>query len=655
MNLDYLLNKVLVIDIETSSFYPNGKEISIQSDFDNYVEYAQVKWIGCYSYRENKYYDFEYTEPLAELYNLLESHDILVGHNLTDFDYPILKNTTFLDKDDKHLIVDTMTVLGKSSFFTKGGFPFKNRGTLMEFDFPSNSLRVMAETMKVETQKGDIDFHIFQKYTWTDEEKKEIRTYLQADVMATKQMFDKLWSYWMPFTEWLPKKSIEDLAWVKGSIASVIYKSCCNILGEEPTYADALAAPKEEMGGNVILPVVEEARKVWYVDFASLYPHIMAMTNLFAEVDKGVSGNKIWHGDEVFQVRGYYDVSRPHKLAAIVTEFLKKRIELKKTDPTNPLVYTYKIFLNGLYGCVRSATFEKVHKPNAGWDCCWLGQQCQKIVVDKMKEFGFSTIAGDTDSVFLLADDDKHNDEAYVRKCLKEIVEHIFAHMPFRVDTFSIAIEHFIDYIMYSFEEQAVVGEDGKNIKVKNRLVKERKGLKKNYLYIWTDKNGDKHVEIKGLPIKKGNATALGYEIYTTLLEQRIKDKMSAKFDKAEIDEMVDTYLKREDALEFISQEYSVKPAKSYKLATQIHAQISNAYFGGGSGVIRLIKNHKYGKAGKGVKLCSIEEARAQEITTADLSLEKLYNELAPFIKEKKHAKETLVVSDNKEVQDKGL
>ena len=60
MNNKQLINDMLkeccVLDIECSSFdILSGKPINIRTDFDNYVEQAQTKWIGIYSYKFNKY------------------------------------------------------------------------------------------------------------------------------------------------------------------------------------------------------------------------------------------------------------------------------------------------------------------------------------------------------------------------------------------------------------------------------------------------------------------------------------------------------------------------------------------------------------------------------------------------------------------------
>lgn len=663
--LNILKTHVLVADIETSAHYPDGTEININSNYDDYVKYAIVKWLGFYSYKLGKEFVYSCNDDKSFAIQLLSSHQILVGHNLQEFDYPILINNGFID-DPKHNIIDNMVILGHSSYMTKKGYPYKNRGQLMDYDFAKNSLRHMGEVMGCNTIKGEIDYKIFHKTEWTPQEENQIIRYLLGDIMVSKEMFNKLWEYWKPFTKFIPSQAVYDLSWIKSSIAALVYKSACAILGVEATYSDE-GGKAESMGGNVIEPKYEEATKVWYIDFSSLYPHIMSMFNLFNETAAQDGVKNVWHGNEMFQVRGYYDITELHPLSKAVMEFLKQRITLKKTDPTNPMVYTLKIWLNGLYGVVRSPIFNQVHKKNAGWDTCWLGQQFQAYVVKRFSEFGFETIAGDTDSAFIRTNNDEHNSVEYVKSCIKTIVAEIAANVPFKAETFDIAIEHFIDYIMWPFDEQDNVSDavkdlinatestnyesigyiekvtdkkktivdlkTGEVIKSGRSWTKRRRGMKKNYMFIYTKKDGTKEIEIKGFPIIKANATKLGPMIFSDVLKTKMLEQGHAKFDKAYIDSLIDKYLQSPEIMDSISQEYKVKPASSYKKENQIQAQISKAYFFGGEGTIRLIKNTKVGKVGKGILYCSLQEAKNAKLTAKELDLEKLNNELAPFCK----------------------
>lgn len=663
MNLDSILNQVLVYDIETYAEYPDGREINIRTNFDDYLLYAKCKWFGCYSYKDNKEYYLETSKDRKLIMNLLLRHHILVGFNNEEFDQPIIINNG-LTGSKKYNQVDCMKILGNSTFRDKNGYKFKGRGDLMEYKFKKNSLQHMAEVMKLDFQKSEIDYKIFKKDIYTDEEKKEIIKYLKNDVMANKCMFDKLWTYWMPFTEIINWKFVVDLSWIKSSIASLIYKSACHSLNTEPTYSEK-KGKLEDMGGRVLEPKYEEVSNAWYIDFSSLYPHIFCMFNLFGEVSKDYKN--AWHGNDLFKVKGYYDVSYQHTLAKAVQEKLKQRTDLKKNDPENPMIYTLKIWLNGLYGIARSTLFEKVHTENCGWDCCWLGQQIQEYTQKELIKKGYECVYGDTDSLMIIGTKKAHNDEDYIKICLKKIIGTILENVPFSVETFTMDIETFIEYMLFPFSDQAHVDEDtrkilnspgkvegyikdeedGKNIIIDTRTnkivkrgrswIKERKGKKKNYLYLYKKENELK-AKLVGLPIKKDNATNLGIKIYKEVLEPKILKEKKAKFPREFIDMNITNYLKNKEIMQLISREFKVKPFNTYKIPkgktepTGIYSQISKGYFNDGEGIINLIKNKKIGKAGKGTLYCTVDEAVQEKLTIDDLDLEKLYNELEPFI-----------------------
>jgi DNA polymerase elongation subunit (family B) len=678
MNIESLLNNALVYDLETSSHYPDGRAVDIRSNFDDYVLYAKVKWVGIYSYKHKKEYYLDISKDRRLILQLLSEHNILIGFNCEEFDYPILVNNRLIEKKQYITHIDCMKILGSPTFKDKRGFAFKGRGDLMKFKFKKNTLECMAETMKLEFQKSKIDYKIFYKDKYTEAESTEIIKYLRNDVMANKGMFDKLWTYWMPFTDLIDWKDVLNFSWIRSSIAALIYKSACFSMGVEPTYSEH-PSKKEEMGGKVLLPKYEEAKDVWYVDFSSLYPHIMCMFNLFAEVEEGTEG--AWHGNEMFKVKGYYDVSYKHKLAVEVAKKIKQRLDLKAKDKDDPFVQTLKIWLNGLYGVLRSALFEKVHTPNGGYDTCFLGQQITDFAQSELKKYGFESIYGDTDSRMILAVSKKHLDRDYLKTCLKQIIKKILKNVPFPVETFDIAIETFVEYMLFPFSEQELVEEDTRKlltskfsqknmtekeeqkveqyiieerekknviidtstnevVKVGRSWVKSRRGRKKNYLYIYKD-NDKLKVKLVGLPIKKAGATQLGIKIYKEILEPKILKEKTAKFSKEFIDGHLESYLKKKEILDLLSREFKIKPYESYRTAkclkegkepTTIYAQISEGYFNKGAGVISLIKNYKIGKAGKGDKYCSVQEAIDAKLTLKDLDLEKVNNELEVFI-----------------------
>jgi len=605
------LKDVLCFDIETCSSDSDGNPINI-SDFNNYVKRAKCKWIGFYSYKYNKSLSVPVAGNEQLIQDFIDEHKVLVGFNSEEFDLPIIYNNCLVKEDRYYRRIDIMRVMGSDVF--KG---HKNRASLMGVKLPSNRLKQMAESFNLETKKGDIDYDIFFKDVWTIEEQKEIKEYLDADIMVTKQLFDKLMEYWSPFVDMVSDKFIADWSWLTSSIASLTYKCACHTLGVEPTFGEH-KGEKEEMGGRVILPKVDEARGVWYVDVRSLYPHIYAMFNLHAEMPGEMSIEEahqdnpneiIFEGNSVFKVKGKYYVTEQHILGKDLMKKLKMRMKLKKEDPNNPMQYALKILLNSHYGAQRSPIFEQIHTPNGGWDCCWLGQQINELMEKMMNEFGFDVIAGDTDSIFCKAK--KDNTEEYIKTCLKKIVKYINENVPFPQETFDIEIEGYLDYIMWSTD------------------LKTGETKKKNYVYLKNNK-----VSIVGMPIIKDNATVLGKMILNKSIIPMIKETKCAKFDKKELKYIINKYLEREDFLDLMAKEFKVKPLRRYKLSSQIQAQISEKYFNNGDGSIMLIKNKRVGKVGKGKKYCTIAEAKEAKLSIYDIDFEKLYNELQPFCKD---------------------
>jgi DNA polymerase elongation subunit (family B) len=659
--LAQLKKNILVIDIETSAFYSDGSEVSIKSNYDEYITHSKVKWFGAYSFKYNNLYLINAQENPGQILKLLSEHNILVGFNNSDFDYPILVNNGYIDKQTRYINVDCWEILGTETTKNRKGYSLKDRATLMGYDLPNNSFKTMCEVLGLEAQKGEIDYHIFQKDEWTEVEQKEICAYLSSDVLGTKQMFDMLWTYWYSFTELLDEKSILDLSWLRSSIASVTYKASCNVLGEEPTYSETKGAHTDG-GGNVYLPKYEEAQKVWYLDFSGLYPHIISQFNLCAEISKDDLQNyeKVWHGSNLFEVKGYYNISSWHPLSKYIAEKLKERTYLKEHDKDSPMIYTLKILLNAFYGILRSPIFEKVYTPNVGEDICFIGRQIQQFTKEMLEQFGFEVIAGDTDSIMAISlngDITKQQMQEY----LKQIINIIKENVPFPVDTFKIAIEKYVDYITFPFAEQPLVEKETRDllkkgiiepfelrienkkkilynkdtnevVKIGASWIKKRVGAKKNYLYIYTE-DGQTKLKIVGLPISKSNATELSMKIFKECLEPTILQQKTAKFPKKFIDALIDTYLQRPEIMQLMSIEHKVQPARTYKNPSQLQCQISNGYFDGEEGAIRLIKNSKIGKAGKGDKYCTIAEALEGKLTAEDIDLEKVKNELQPFIK----------------------
>jgi len=647
-----MINECLVFDIETSS-HKNGVPINIKKDFKNYVENAIVKWVGCYSYKHNQYYNFNAITQHEEIVELFNEHSTYIGLNSEAFDTPVMKNNGFIDKKWFKQI-DVQVILGKD------GFKFhKNRASYMGVNLKTvyindkkygpNSLMSLAHHFKLPILKGDIDYEIFHKNSWDESETKDIIKYLEADVKVTKLLFDKLVEFWTIFTPWLYESDVKKWVWLRSSIASLTYCAACKVKNVEPSYGTA-SEDKEDMGGRAIEPPQEESFNIHYLDEASKYPHTFAEFCLCSEVnvrtwtqteiDREIELGNLWHGNDMFKVKGYYDISKQGTLEKDIINKLTTRFAIKKIlknikdnkimipipeelkgllhnnvvndsilATLNGLQYAIKIFLNSLYGAIRSPIFEQINSEWAGYDCCWIGQQIHEYVEDFFAKKNYKIVGGFTDSWFFesIEGDSKESME----KLAEQVMNEIYDFMPYPAKSHTIEYETHLDYLLYNYDKSA--GRYKKN----------------NYAYV----DGDK-VKIVGFPIKKNNATRLSIKIFNEYLKpQGIKNKR-LKFSKDYLQELITKELTND--LTLVAVNVKCNPFETYKNLGQLQAQVSKNYLDGLDGSVTLIKNTKYGKVGKGAKYCTVEEALERNFKIDDLVLTKVWNELQPFIEAEK-------------------
>lgn len=658
----------LIFDIETSSVWPHNNEpIDIRTYFEDYVKYAKVKFIGFYSYKYNQYkgYMVQGNEDLIR--KIIEDHDILIGFNNVSFDTPILENNDLIPSKKTYIRqVDCHHVLSKDKY-GKDSMSFKGKGYDMGYSPESQTLKAWAEAMGLPVTKGDIDYNIFLKDKWTPEELEDIHKYLESDVLITKMFFDEIWEFWMPFTKFISDENIKNLSWIKSSMASITYKNACHILQVDEDYGE----PKdyqESMGGRAIEPVADEQWNCIYLDEASKYPNIFCEFMLYNEVDvTGMSEKertKFWHGNEKFNVRGYYDISYQNPLAADTQQKLLMRAEIKNIikrynfgerdiEMSDELVemtdgikiddhtisyfkrleQALKLLNNSKYGIYRSPVFANVFSPNAGYDCCSVGQQIHEYVEEFFNEKGYPARGGFTDSWFLKLKDgepmDKNTREQFKRWCV-EIMDELKKWMPYPSPLHSIEVECFMDYLMYHYNK------------------KEKRFSKNNYAFI-----SDGKIKVVGFPIIKSNSTKASKKILENHIKPRMLKETRGKFEP----EWMKGILASSITLPDLAQTYNCKPSEAYKPrllkdgtevpSSNIYAQISREYTGGLGGSVLILKNKIVGNIGPAAKkiakgkkpnksdwfYATLEMCEDAGATIDHIDLTKVKNELAPFVK----------------------
>ena len=585
------INDVLIYDIETDSLD---------------VDTARAVFIGMYSYKYGKYFLFEESEK-AEVQRLIDEHKILVGFNNKEFDNKIMVNITNQFNLEYKVCFDCLSVI----------YDFKRRrpnreaviklptGQLLEEALPNRKLKTIGKVLGLSIEKGDIDYKIFQQDSWTDVEMKDINNYLYKDVKLTRELFEFYIDYFEPFKEYVDAKNISKFDYIRSSLGSYTYSAICNLAGLEPEFEDdffKLEKRPLNNGGFVLEPQVPYAENVIYADFASLYPHIMFMCNLFSPIgvadlkvnkngDLHLDEEKAWSGGDMFpNLQTSYKSKEQGKVEKVVKEIFLKRKEYKKNG--DPRQQALKIMLNTLYGLSGSPIFKNIFNMTTSGDTTYIGRTMINYTRKRFEDEGYEVVYGDTDSIFIKLPDGKTIED--YDKLAKTTIDEILKNVPFPADTFKLDIDDVFEKVW---------------------LFK-----KKMYVGIRTDGS----LLIKGLPIKKHDASQLGQKILEELKPIMLLTK-NIKFERTYLKNIIDREIEKD--ISIIGQLYNVKSVDSYKSASSIQCQIAT-WFGEGTHI--LIPNKTLGEVGKTKKYCTPEQAK--QLSFDDLFLDKVWAELEPFI-----------------------
>jgi len=561
--------KLLILDIETTSLD---------------VEEAEIKYIGLYDYQTKKYELLPYKkEDTRKIQKTLNGYDYIITFNGEQYDLPILKRHRLFVHDYRH--IDLYKVFKKKA------------GLLRSGGFKSYSLKNIAKYIGLKIKKGEIDYEIFKKDLWTPEEQKEIETYLTRDLELTTKLWEFLIQKFDNLKEFIPAGDAKKFKHITISSGAYCYKVICHLLKISEEYTNVEGNTPYE-GAYVMDPKEETIKdEILYFDFASLYPMMYVHSNLFSSKCKCCMQEEKWHGNENFKIDGYYCAKKQGKIEELVKTLFMKR-KLYKADKDSRQ-FALKIVLNSLYGISAKPSFKNLYNPNVASDCTALSRQSIAYAIKKFEDKMYDVVYADTDSCFVRL-------KSYQKKDLcmqlaEDIGIEISEQFPFPFDEFNFKLEDEIKYLQF------FKGRDGTF-------------NKKHYLYV----NKHDKLTIKGLEIIQKNCSKLSVKIFEEFLKTDIIKNLNCKFEKEFIDAKVNKILEQDKTI--IAKQFNIKNLKNYKSKTSIYYMIGEKY---GSGEIHLIKNYKIG-AGKGIKYCSVEEAKELEII--DLNLEDVYKELGAFI-----------------------
>jgi DNA polymerase elongation subunit (family B) len=599
-------DEVLVYDIETRTYG------SPDPDKD------KLKLFGCYSYKTNKFYLLSSVEDIQKVVN---AHKFLVGFNTETYDEPIVKRAGV--NIEYKIRMDLYDIIKKRAAVIK-----IKEGLLKDL-LMSYSLDYITKTLKLvneEEGKKKIDYNLFMKDSWTEEELKIIKEYTLRDVEVTKKLYEWIEDYFEGFRDFIGEDDVKKKKYLTVGVPKYAYKAICKALKWTEEYeGNGVNHDDDESisGGYVSFPSSEEfhetdTQNVYVLDFTSLYPHIMMQCNLHGRNKHMATDNRpVWNGNGVWKVEGFYYADTLSGVGELIKKWFKDRVEYKRVKDKRE--YTIKIILNIFYGILNTPYYIKVCDGVAGGDCTRIGRQWIRYARKTFRDAGYGVAYTDTDSIYIV---DPFKDKEKMLAVKKGIIDFIKSTVPFPQDTFDMALEAEIKHLFFFKGEN--ISEKDEEMDEDDFINKSKQLMKKNYIYV--KKDGE--VVIKNLGIRKKSNTPLSRKIFWDYLVPQIKDG-KIKFTKAYLRGLIMELLQKDITLAALRKD--VGPLEDYKKSPNgLQAQISAKY---GQGIHFLIPNLKGVGVGKGKSYCTIEEFHKHNLRLEHIDLENVFNELEYFTK----------------------
>lgn len=595
------IRDILVYDIETDSLQ---------------TETAKVKFFGAYSYIDDAYYLLKGTE-VKEIKELLERHRVLVSFNGKAFDNPILINNGYELENKFKIFIDLYEISAPKG---SGNFGHYNKNKLIQMgiEIKKFGLKNIINILKLdEASKGDIDYKIFQKEEWTNEEIKEIKIYLKQDIILTKKLFEWYEEQFKPLRVMLSTKSQRNFKHLVSSLSSLAYEIICNKAGLKVEYGEKQEGIRKSFeGGHHINPRQEKVKgNIVNIDFTSAYPHALMMGNLYSKSEEG------WNGKPYFNLKGIYNNKEQGKIETALKGILLERLKAKK-EKDKVKSQGYKIIINSLYGLTGNPIFKSLYNPITASDCTSMIRTCIKKLAKNLEEHNFKVLYGFTDNVIVEVPTDlqiligKETNEEKLQLIVKKFIEEIKSNVPFPMDTFNLEIETKMKFIWFV--------------------------AKNCYLYV-TDKDEVKYKST----LLNTNTPKIIMQVFNEYMKPKIIKDLDVYFTEEELNKQIKIRLLND--LSLSAEEHKVIGKDEYKSKTSIQYQISERY---GEGTHYLIPNTKKIGIGKQkgsrkikpIRYCTIEEFNENKLTVEDISLTKLLDYLKPFLKynKEKYFQQTL-------------
>lgn len=570
------MNKdTLVFDIETDSLD---------------VSAAVPKWFGAYSYLTEKYIMVNCSDKSA-VKQLLQEHKYLIGFNIKGFDIPILKNYLEETVFDYKIILDLYECLApKGSNYGKFN---KGRLAQMGYKLDNHKLKTIVEALGLDSEnKGNIDYNLFKKESWSEEETAEIKKYLTKDVEITKKLFEWYSAQFEPLTKFLSEEDVRRLKHLRTSMSSLAYQIICNKAGLPFEWNDEVPENMQSFSGGHHIEFRNDLTRgnIVELDFTSAYPHALIMGNLFSPVING------WKGSDYFNLQGTYNDKQQGKIESALNEIFLERLKAKKSGD-KAKNQAFKLIINSIYGLTGNYRFKSLYNPITAADCTCIVRTWLKKLAKLLEENGFTCLYGFTDSIYVLVPEGSNKEELMF--VVGSFISEVKSKMPFPLDTFGLGVQEELKMIWF---------------------------ISKNcYLHVGIDNE----VKYKSTLLNK-NTPQIVLKVFEEYMKPKIVSELDVNFTLSELEEQIKLALK--DSPELSAELHKVGEVSEYKVQTSLQYQISERY---GSGDHLLIPNTVGVGVGRDLRYCTLQEFKENKLCVEDINLKKVLLWLKPFVRNK--------------------
>lgn len=305
------MGRVLIIDLETDSLD---------------IKTAKIKLFGAYDPVDDKYFIYTWNDNnIVKVVELLKTYDHIITFYGTGYDIPILHNHS-IPVDFHH--IDLFRI-----------FKYSRKNLIRPQGFKSYSMKnIVLELGLDPIAKYEIDYKLFEKDEWTDEELNLMITYLKKDLNSTAKLWNYLIDKFDRLKKFLPDNEINKYTHIVEVPQILAYKVLCYGAKIPRIVSGREGRVKADMRKYLSRsPRYETKDKVLVFKFRNLYTQTIIQNNMFSGLSCTccASNEGKYHGKNFFKLIGHYC---QNKMGALEM-YMNKLGEDALTDPDSKMMY----------------------------------------------------------------------------------------------------------------------------------------------------------------------------------------------------------------------------------------------------------------------------------------------------------------------------